>query len=98
MKENGKMFVGFNIENRSSMLVLTGMRRVLMVRSMRTLARLQATATATTTATTTASATAYYKKPSYSQGNGGRRDIGFRPFGKILLSATLVAGAKGSAL
>lgn len=88
------MFVGFNIENRSSMLVLTGMRRVLLVRFLRTLARLQAT----TTATTTASATAYYKKPSYSQGNGGRRDIGFRPFGKILLSATLVAGAKGSAL
>ena len=99
MKESGKMLIqGISIESLSPMSVLIGMRRVLMVRFLRILARPRVTATtATTTATTTAFATATIY-PSYSKEKVGAGILMSFLFGKIFVSATLVAGAKGSAL
>ena len=89
---------GISIESLSPMSVLIGMRRVLMVRFLRILARPRVTATtATTTATTTAFATATIY-PSYSKEKVGAGILMSFLFGKIFVSATLVAGAKGSAL
>lgn len=100
MKESGKMLIqGISIESLSPMSVLIGMRRVLMVRFLRILARPRVTATTatTTTATTTAFATATIY-PSYSKEKVGAGILMSFLFGKIFVSATLVAGAKGSAL
>ena len=85
---------GISIESLSPMSVLIGMRRVLMVRFLRILARPRVTAT---TATTTAFATATIY-PSYSKEKVGAGILMSFLFGKIFVSATLVAGAKGSAL
>ena len=89
---------GISIESLSPMSVLIGMRRVLMVRFLRVLARPRVAATAaTTTAATSAFATATIY-PSYSKEKVGAGILMSFLFGKIFVSATLVAGAKGSAL